>query len=103
MIPLADTAISTSGDYERFFIKDNIRFHHILDPQTGRSSDKVQSASVLAPMTIDSDALSTTTFVLGVKKGLALIDSLPGVDAIIIDSGGKLHYSAGLLRQVNPD
>jgi thiamine biosynthesis lipoprotein len=102
-IPLSNTAISTSGDYERFFIRDGVRFHHILDPQTGRSSDAVQSASVLAPMAIDSDALSTTTFVLGVEKGLALINSLPGVDAIIIDDGGQLHYSAGLLRQVETD
>lgn len=99
MIPLADTAISTSGDYERFFIKDNIRLHHILDPKTGHSSGAVQSVSVLAPLAIDSDALSTTTFVLGVERGLALINSLPGIDAIIIDSEGKLHYSAGLLRQ----
>lgn len=99
MIPLADTAISTSGDYERFFIRDGVRFHHILNPGTGRASDAVQSASVLAPKAIDSDALSTTTFVLGVEKGLALINSLPGVDAIIIDGGGRLHYSADLLRQ----
>ncbi len=103
MIPLSDTALSTSGDYERFFIKDGVRYHHILNPRTGRSSDQVQSASVLAPLAIDSDALSTTTFVLGVKKGLALINSLPGMDAIIIDKGGKLHYSVGLLRQATAD
>lgn len=100
MIPLADTAISTSGDYERFFINENgQRVHHILDPQTGRSSEAMQSASVLSPKAIDSDALSTTTFVLGVEKGLALINSLPGVEAIIIDAEGKLHYSNGLLRE----
>lgn len=99
MIPLADTAISTSGDYERFFMEGETRVHHILDPQTGRSSGKVQSVSVLAPRAIDSDALSTTTFVLGVEKGLALINSLPGVEAIIIDARGRLHYSAGLLRE----
>lgn len=103
MIPLSDTALSTSGDYERFFIKDGVRYHHILNPRTGRSSDEVQSASVLATLAIDSDALSTTTFVLGVKKGLELINGLPGVDAIIIDKGGKLHYSAGLLRQATAD
>jgi thiamine biosynthesis lipoprotein len=103
MIPLADTAISTSGDYERFFIKDGIRVHHILDPKTGQSSGAVQSVSVLAPMAIDSDALSTATFVLGVERGLALINSLPGVDAIIIDARGELHYSAGLLRQIRSD
>ena len=98
MIPLEDTAISTSGDYERFFIDDKgQRVHHILDPATGKSSGSVQSASVLAENAIDSDALSTTTFVLGVEKGLALINSLHGIDAIIVDDRGLLHYSNGLL------
>ncbi len=101
MIPLQDTAISTSGDYERFFIKDGIRFHHILDPDTGRSSHGVQSVSVLASRAMDSDALSTTTFVLGVEHGLALINSLAGVDAIVIDQHGKLHYSEGLLLEAS--
>ena len=101
MIPLQDTAISTSGDYERFFIRDGIRFHHILDPDTGSSSRGVQSASVLAPRAIDSDALSTTTFVLGVERGLALINSLSGVDAIVIDGQGKLHYSQDLLLETS--
>ena len=97
MIPLQNTAISTSGDYERFFVKDGVRVHHILDPDTGRSSVGAQSVSVLSPLGIDSDALSTTTFVLGLERGLALINSLPGVDAIIIDGEGKLHYSDELL------
>jgi len=101
MIPLQDTAISTSGDYERFFIKNGIRFHHILDPDTGRSSRGVQSGRVLPPRAIDSDALSTTTFVLGVERGLALINSLDGVDAIVIDGQGKLHYSEDLLLETS--
>ncbi len=100
MIPLENTAISTSGDYERFFVKDGVRVHHILEPDTGRSSVGAQSVSVLAAHAIDSDALSTTTFVLGVKKGLALINSLPGVDAIVIDGQGRLHYSEELLMEV---
>jgi FAD:protein FMN transferase len=102
MIPLADTAISTSGDYERFFIREGVRFHHILDPGTGRSTRAVQSATILAPLAIDTDALATTTFVLGVQRGLELINSLPGVDAIIIDGQGKLHYSADLLLSTTP-
>ena len=103
MIPLADTAISTSGDYERFFMDGDVRVHHILDPGSGRSAGIVQSASVLAPRAIDSDALSTTIFVLGTDRGLALINRLPGVDAIIIGAEGKLHYSAGLLREVGAE
>lgn len=102
MMPLADTAISTSGDYERFFIADGVRFHHILDPGTGRSASAVQSASILAPLAIDSDALATATFVLGIKRGLALINSLSGVDAILIDGEGMLHYSADLLLSTTP-
>ncbi len=101
LMPLADTAISTSGDYERFFIKDGVRYHHILDPGTGESALKVQSASVLAERAIDSDALSTTVFVLGVERGLALINALPGIDAIIIDGSGRLHYSEELLLSVD--
>lgn len=102
LMPLADTAISTSGDYERFFIRDGVRIHHILDPDTGRSAQGLQSASILSPLAIDSDALSTTTFVLGVERGLELINSLPGVDAIIIDGAGKLHYSDDLLLSTTP-
>lgn len=99
-IPLFDTALSTSGDYERFFMEEGHRIHHIVNPATGRSASGIQSVSILAPEGIDSDALSTTLFVLGIKKGLALVNSLEGIDAIIIDSEGKLHYSAELLMSV---
>jgi thiamine biosynthesis lipoprotein len=97
VIPLEDTAISTSGDYERFFERDGVRYHHILDPGSGESARRVRSASVIAARAIDSDALSTTVFVLGVEKGLALINRLPNTDAIIVDGNGKLHYSDDLL------
>jgi thiamine biosynthesis lipoprotein len=97
-IPLVNTAISTSGDYERFFIDKGERVHHIINPHTGKSVDQVQSVSVLAPLAVDSDALSTTVFVLGVRKGLALVNKMTGIDAIIIDAAGQLHYSEELLR-----
>ncbi|MEH6517042.1 MAG: FAD:protein FMN transferase [Halioglobus sp.] len=102
LMPLADVAISTSGDYERFFIEDGVRFHHILNPATGTSADGLQSASILTEKAIDSDALSTTVFVLGVEQGLKLVNSLPGVDAILIDAEGALHYSDDLLRLSQP-
>ncbi len=101
LIPLADTAISTSGDYERFFVEDGVRYHHILDPKTGDSARKVQSVSILAARSIDSDALSTAVFVMGARDGLALVNTLPGIDAIVIDGAGKLHYSRELLRSVD--
>jgi len=98
MLPLDNVAISTSGDYERYFIDADSgeRIHHILNPRTGESASGVVSVSVLGPQGIDTDPLSTTVFVLGVEKGLALINRLHGVDAIIIDRRGQVFYSDGL-------
>ena len=96
-LPLVDTAVSTSGDYERYFIDEQgRRIHHILSPKTGRPVGGIQSVTILGNETLDTDGLSTAVFVLGVEKGLALIDSLTGFDAIIIDANRKMHYSQGL-------
>ncbi len=98
-IPIENLAISTSGDYERFYIEDGKRFHHILDPKTSRSAKNSVSVSIIANESIRADALSTGVFVMGVTKGMALINQLEDVSAIIIDSQGKLHYSHDLLAQ----
>ena len=95
-IPLSDSAISTSGDYERFFLSNNERIHHIINPQTGKSAKHSWSATVIGPDATSTDALSTTIFILGAEKGLKLINSLHNMDAIIIDSNGVVHYSSGL-------
>ena len=95
-LPLSDTAISTSGDYERFFIEDGKRYHHIIKPGTGKSVETTWSATVMGDKAVLTDALSTTLFVLGAKEGLKLIDEYKNVDAIIIDSKGKMFYSSGL-------
>lgn len=98
VMPLTDTAISTSGDYERFFIDDEgQRVHHILSPSTGRPVGAVQSVTIIGDEAMTTDALSTTVFVLGAKDGLALINDLEGVDAVIIDEDRRMHYSQGLM------
>jgi FAD:protein FMN transferase len=96
-LPLSNTAISTSGDYERFFIEEGKRYHHIIKPDTGKSVKETWSATVMADKAVLTDALSTTLFVLGAKEGLKLIDEYKNVDAIIIDSKGKMFYSSGLV------
>ncbi|UCE90707.1 MAG: FAD:protein FMN transferase [Pseudomonadota bacterium] len=96
VLPLSDTAISTSGDYERYFIEDGVRYHHIINPGTGRSARAARSVTVLGPDATTTDALSTTLFVLGPEKALKLADTMPEIDAIIIDSNGTMHYSSGL-------
>jgi thiamine biosynthesis lipoprotein len=97
VLPLEDVSISTSGDYERYFDADGVRFHHLIDPSTGRSPSSVHSVTVLAEDGLTTEALSKTVFVLGVEKGLRLIESQPGVDAIVVAANGALHYSSGLL------
>jgi thiamine biosynthesis lipoprotein len=97
MLPLSNTAISTSGDYERFFIEDGKRYHHIISPSTGKSVSTTWSATVIGPDATTTDALSTTLFVLGPEKGLQLVESLAGIDAVIIDAQGQMHYSSGLM------
>ena len=96
VLPLSDIAISTSGDYERYFIRDGVRYHHIINTKTGRSARASQSATVIGPDATMTDALSTSVFILGAEKGLALINRLPGFDAVVIDAKGQLHYSEGL-------
>ena len=96
ILPLVDTALSTSGDYERYFEQDGQRYHHILSPKSGKSSYEVQSVSIIGPRSTLNDALSTAVFVLGVQQGMDLINRTPGYDGIIMDNHRKLHYSRDL-------
>ncbi len=96
VLPLTETAISTSGDYERYFERDGVRYHHILSPKTGRSAGELHSVTILGPNATRTDALSTSVFVLGLNAGLELIDGLEDVEAVIIDSRGDMHTSKGL-------
>jgi FAD:protein FMN transferase len=101
-LPLENVAVSTSGDYERYFINaEGERVHHIINPRTGKSTNGVNSVTIIGPLGFDTDPLSTTVFVLGPEKGLALNNNLPGFDAVIITSEGKVLYSAGLMSPQN--
>jgi FAD:protein FMN transferase len=95
-VPLEDAAFSTSGDYERFFEEGGVRYHHILDPKTGRSPHAVRSVTIIASNATRTDGLSKTVFILGPEKGLAFINSLTDADAIVIAADGKVSYSKGL-------
>ena len=99
MLPLQDEALSTSGDYERFFIEDGEKYHHIIHPTTGNSAGEVRSASILASDAVTTDALSTSIFVMGPNKGLELLDSLENVEGVIVGQQGKIYYSKGLERE----
>jgi len=98
-LPLINEAISTSGDYERFFIEDGERYHHIINPESGKPTQGIRSATVLGPDGTMTDGLSTSVFVAGIEGGLAIIERLPGFETVIIDSSGQIHFSSGLQSQ----
>lgn len=101
-LPVSNIAISTSGDYERFFMRDGERIHHIIDPGNGRSSQGLVSVTILAEQSVDADALSTSVFVLGAQKGLEMINNLEGVSAVLITAQGSVIYSDDLMPPALP-
>lgn len=96
LMPLANEAISTSGDYYRGFVQHGVLYDHILSPFTGHSAQLVRSASVIAPTATQTDGMSKTAFVLGPEKTLALIDRMPQYDAVFICPDGRVVYSKGI-------
>ncbi|WP_455379517.1 FAD:protein FMN transferase [Petrachloros mirabilis] len=100
-IELQDEAISTAGDYERFFEKDGIRYHHILDPATLQPARGCQSVSVIAKEGVWADGLDTGIFVMGPERGMKLVEQLENVEAIIVDQSGKVHVSSGLRKRIH--
>jgi thiamine biosynthesis lipoprotein len=94
IIHLTGAAVATSGGYEIYFDPDR-RFHHIVDPATGRSPNRCASASVIAPTAMAADALATAVFVMDPAAGVALVESLPGCDCLILDHDGRARRSTG--------
>ena len=97
---LTDSAFSTSGDYERFFIKDGRRYHHIIDPATGEPARGSRSVTIVTPRAVVADGLSTGVFILGPEKGMALIERLHGVEGVIVTSSNNVLVSSGLARRL---
>ena len=95
-IPLEDAAISTSGDYERFFDEGGVRYHHIIDPKTGKSPHGIRSVTVIAPTSTFAEGLTKSVFIMGPERGLALVETKPDCDAVVVTADGKVLYSKGL-------
>ena len=99
-IELSDSTFSTSGDYERFFIKDGRRYHHIIDPATGEPSIGCRSVTIIAKSATIADGLSTGVFIMGPEDGMALIEKLPDVEAVIVSSKNEVLVSSGLAKRL---
>ena len=98
--PVHDAAFSTAGDYERAFLAETpsgkVRYHHILDPRTGHPASACRSVTILAPDALTADELDDAVFILGPEKGLPLVESRPGVGAVIVDKDNKVIVSKRL-------
>ena len=95
-IPLEDAALSTSGDYERYFDENGVRYHHIIDPKTGDSARKVRSATVIGPTATRTDGLSKTAFVLGPQQAIEIYNRMDDIDAVLVTPEGQVLYTKGL-------
>lgn len=101
VIPVQNASVVTSGTYERGFWLDGVRYHHLLEPKTGWPvQNGLSSVTIVSPLSVDGDALSTACFVLGEEKALSLIESLPDVEALFIRDDGSLSASSGLIYTV---
>jgi thiamine biosynthesis lipoprotein len=97
VIEVKDETVVTSGNYERYFIEDGKRYHHIIDPKTGYPAEAgIISSTIVTNSSIDADALSTSVYVLGLEKGMELIESLEHVEAAIITEDKKIYVTSGL-------
>lgn len=97
-LALSDLAVATSGDYQRYFFFEGERYHHILDPQTGKPARKAQSATVIARTTEEADAWATALFVLGPDEGIRLVNAMADIYGLVVDSSGTIHYSKNMQR-----
>ncbi len=102
ILHLPDMAVATSGDYRRFEVIDGKIYSHIIDTSTGCASDRLSSVTVICPNAADADALATAVSVMGKEKGLALIESLPDTDAILITAGPgyEMFKTGGATRYI---
>lgn len=95
-IELTNSTLSTSGDYERSFVENGRRYHHILDPATGEPARGCRSVTILSRSAVLADGLSTGVFLLGPKAGMALLKRVPDVDAVIVTAANEVLTTPGL-------
>ena len=95
-----NNAIATSGDYQKYFVKDGIRYHHILNPVTGMQAQGLQSVTIIAKEAMFADAMATAVFVMGAEQGMKFIKSQSQLEGVIITADGKKIVSSGLKGEI---
>jgi thiamine biosynthesis lipoprotein len=100
-VNITDATFSTSGDYERSFVEDGIRYHHLIDPDRGEPARGCRSVTIVADRAITADVLSTGVFIMGPEQGMALIERLPNVEGVIVTATNQVLVSSGLKDRVD--
>lgn len=99
-VKIKDKSLVTSGTYQRYFEKDGVRYHHILDPSTGMPcSNGLSSVSIITDSSLAADALSTTCFILGPEKGMKLVNQMDNVDAVFVNENNEITYSSNFQKK----
>ncbi|WP_339708763.1 FAD:protein FMN transferase [uncultured Kriegella sp.] len=100
-LPIVESSVATSGNYEKFVLFDGKKYTHIIDPRTGWPASGINSVSIFAVSAEFCDALATAVFIMGKEAGLFLIDQLAGIEAILVDDNNKIHKSKGIHFESN--
>ena len=101
ILSVKNKSVVTSGNYERYFMKDGERFHHIIDPKTGYpSQSKIISATIISDNSIDGDGLSTGVYIIGINKAMKIIEAIDGIDAIFITEDKKVYTTSGIDKNI---
>ena len=101
-VKLNNKSAVSSGTYERYFNEDSNFYHHILNPTTGYPyNNGLTQVTIISDQSIDGDCLSTTCFVLGLEKGLELIETLENTEAVFVMADGDIIYSSGMQDYIN--
>ena len=99
-VQMTDGTFSTSGDYERFFMKDGRRYHHLIDPDSGEPARGCRSVTIVTNRAVMADVLSTGVFIMGPDDGMKLIESLPDVEGVVVTAGNDVLISSGLSGRI---
>lgn len=101
-LPIVESAVATSGNYEKYITLNGKKYSHIIDPRTGYPTTGISSVSIFAKQAEVCDALATAVFILGRDVGLHMINQINGVEAIVVDAENKIHKSSGIMFNTNP-
>ena len=100
-LPVVESSVATSGNYEKFIMWNDTKYSHIIDPRTGYPTSGVNSVTIFAKQAELCDALATAVFILGRDTGIHLINQIDGVEVVVVDAENKLHRSSGIIFDTN--